>query len=238
MNVETPSSLKGAVDGQQVLAFKGRIKAVYQQTTGTNDHGDYKIQNILVEDGKNELKVKLDGRDAIPKTAVGQTFYAVATKSEKHGWVGTKFGSETYKGKTTPVLKVTQSAELQIGGEATTDAPAESRSAAPTEAPPRSDAAPAKQKPKDPTVALKLRIAQLMNAEHAITDAADILQQAYVDRHGEEMPLEIYVGIQGRFFIQLVREGLIDAMPSKLNPALAKAAEHIRSVEANETPNA
>lgn len=244
MNSDTPTSLAKAVEGQQVLLFSGKISKVFDRTVGSNDHGDYSIQNIICTDpsGKGpELKVKLDGLPALTKASVGKSITVAARKGGKDGksWVGTKLVEEIYKSKTSLVLKATAAAVITIGSnvfndpDGTAQAPEPEAgqeppgdAPEPSDNPPQKPESPAQPRQAEPTpeVKIKRRLGQLLNLEWQIHKAGDILRKAYEKAHGEPMPESIYAGMTGRMFIQLTREGLDFAIPYKLAPELAEAA--------------
>jgi Tfp pilus tip-associated adhesin PilY1 len=66
MRIVPISEVFGLGSGETVPAVKGTVASVFDQNKGTNAHGDWKLQNIIVRDGTGEIKVKLADRDPIP----------------------------------------------------------------------------------------------------------------------------------------------------------------------------
>jgi hypothetical protein len=99
--------------------------------------------------GTGEIKAKVTDRDALPASLQGKVVYFTATKSAAHGWTGLKVVLDTYKGKTSKVLKVTPTAEIgetePTADETAPPAPANAPQA--PEAPARHVDPPAAEKP-------------------------------------------------------------------------------------------
>ncbi len=108
--------------GELVSACKGKVKGVFTCHTGKIKQGartgeDFSIQNIILQDLTDpavEITCKFDGREAVPATWRGKVLNLVAHAGTK-GLSGLKIAEDTYKGKTTKVLKVTASAEVTPG---------------------------------------------------------------------------------------------------------------------------
>lgn len=108
--------------GETVTATKGKLKAIFERNTGTNEHGDWSIQNVILADGEVEMKVKVCDRDAaIPSAWKGKLIYLTSVNGEK-GITGLKVKEDTYKDKTSKILSATKTAE--IGLQDVSEAPA------------------------------------------------------------------------------------------------------------------
>jgi len=108
--------------GELLSACKGKVKTVMTYHAGKVKQGprtgeDFSIQNIILQDlGDPSVTItaKFDGREEIPASWRGKVLNLVANAGKK-GLSGLKMVEDTYKGKTTKVLKVTGSAEVTPG---------------------------------------------------------------------------------------------------------------------------
>lgn len=96
-----------------VMAVSGVVDSVYERNSGTNNHGDWAIQNIWIKDGKDKIKVKITDREAIAPTLRGCKIYLCCTNTQS-GWQGLKVKDDTYKNKTSKILSCTPSAEISF----------------------------------------------------------------------------------------------------------------------------
>lgn len=100
--------------GETVTATKGKLKAVFERNTGTNEHGNWSIQNVIISDGDVEMKVKVcDRESAIPSAWKGKLIYLTSLNGDK-GITGLKVKEDTYKGKTSKILSATKTAEIGL----------------------------------------------------------------------------------------------------------------------------
>lgn len=97
-----------------IPAFRGTIKAVFDHYTGVSEHGPWAMQNIIVESGGGEIKVKLKDREKMPVAWKGKAVVFQAYSGKK-GMSGIKAADDTYKGKTSRILSVTGSAVIETG---------------------------------------------------------------------------------------------------------------------------
>jgi hypothetical protein len=102
---------------ETVLAVRGTVKRVWDRNEGTGDNGDWSVQNVVISDGKKELKVAVWNHDPIPVKWKGKEVLIECSKSEKHGWVGVKTEDNEHKGKITRQLKVTKAGEINLASE-------------------------------------------------------------------------------------------------------------------------
>jgi hypothetical protein len=195
------------------------------------------MQVVRITDGKSTVKVKLWDRPNITAKA-GEKFAAVAVRGTK-GFSGIAHkGDETYKDKTETVIEVRKTAAVMISGrqigetpipedapldEETKAVPAPAK-AAPAKAQQSQASAPrqtAPAAPKNPRSEFKRAIGRAMNAQSLITSATDILAEEYLAKHGEQMPVELYVATIGRMFIEL--RGSISTLDHELSADLVAA---------------
>lgn len=223
MKIETPATLADAVEGQQVLKFEGTVKSVYRATAGSNEHGDYHLQNIVVETEGKSIKLKLDGQPPLADEDKGRTITCEAVQTEKKGggkqWSGLLLVSETYKGEKSLVLKVTKCANVIVGGNAKGKPAGNKATGQPAASKP-----PAEQRPKNPIGDMKRYLARRMNAEHELLIASGIVAAAYKARTGTDLSPDQLHGMVGRWAIQMERDGIVAALEPKLLPELAAAA--------------
>lgn len=111
---------------EKIMAVHAKIKQVYGFSAGSNDHGDWSIQNIIVADRSGEIKVKIKDHDEIPKAWKGRDILIECTKHDKHGWIGVKTADDTYKGKTTRIVSISRTGKLGLADE-TSEEPAPPR---------------------------------------------------------------------------------------------------------------
>lgn len=111
MQVSKISELLVMQHDMPVMAVSGVVDSVFERNTGTNAHGDWAIQNIVIKDGKDKIKVKVTDREALPMTIRGLKIYLCCTNTNS-GWQGLKVKEDTYKGKTNKILSCTSAAEI------------------------------------------------------------------------------------------------------------------------------
>lgn len=250
MNIETIANLLAAVDGQQVLAFTGVVKGVFKPQTGTNSYGEYHLQNVVLMEGKHEIKLKLDGCPPwTDKDMKGKRVTFRATKPNDK-WVGIVLKDETYKEKVSRVVKVSAAADLEVdgngqapqhqsGGNAQAEnrsvrAPAHSGSATQQNSTEAEKVAQTSPKPADPLKDIKRALGSIANAEWEVIKAADIVRTAYEEKYGEPMCETHWTGLIGRMFIELGKSGnYVTQLPHELNPELAAALAKIKAKPAN-----
>jgi hypothetical protein len=134
--VLTIPQLKEMSENTTPESFKGKIKKVFAASKGTNEHGDYSLQKIVLTDGSAEIEVMLKDRGELSRTSEGQTIYILAAQGER-GLTGVKRKDNTYKNKTTPQVWVYDSAEVTFeGGAVQSNKMAEG---APAQTPPESN---------------------------------------------------------------------------------------------------
>lgn len=102
---------------EKVMAVHARVKTIYAYSAGTNNHGDWSIQNIIVADRSGEIKVKIKDHEEIPKSWKGRDVLIECTKHDKHGWIGVKAVDDTYKNKTSRILSVSRTGDVNLANE-------------------------------------------------------------------------------------------------------------------------
>ena len=234
-------------DGELIPATQGKIKKVFDFSQGTNDHGDWSLQNLVVTEGPVELWVKLKNQPEVnERKAKGKMLYLEAHKSEK-GLTGVAVKEDTYKNKPRKFIYVTGSATVEIGdraqegGESEQEPPPDEPKAPPKgkaapaaeppsqqgEAPPAKTEPPAAPDPKAPKPGPTDE--QLMhNADVALIRHANLWRRCYAVMHktaadfhevtGKDMDGETIRSGTSTLFIQMVRDGFSNAMPKKLMP--------------------
>jgi hypothetical protein len=135
--------------GEKVPCIKGKILKVYDQTTGTNEHGAWSIQNVeLVDpnDVKIKLRVKLFNQKPVEKSWQGRILYIESAQGEK-GVKHVTMVEDTYKKKEgQPIKKQLEvKEEAVVGLSDGTTAPQQPTQ--PTQPAPQQTAAPQQQTP-------------------------------------------------------------------------------------------
>lgn len=109
---------------EKIMAVHGRVKQVYGFSSGTNAHGDWSIQNIIIADRTGEIKVKIKDHDEIPKAWKGKDVLIECTKHDKHGWIGVKAVDDewTKKGASKPtitrIVSISKTGNIDLATEA------------------------------------------------------------------------------------------------------------------------
>lgn len=140
--------------GEKVPCIKGKILKVYDQTTGTNEHGAWSIQNVeLVDpnDVKIKLRVKLFNQKPIEKSWSGRILYIESATGEK-GIKHVTIVEDTYKKKEgAPIKKQLEVKDEAVVGLAdgmgSAPAPQTPAPAQQQQAPPANTPAPQSQAP-------------------------------------------------------------------------------------------
>lgn len=105
MNVAGILSL---TDDDIIPVCRGTLEQVYEYKSGTSQAGKpYSYQDLKLTDETGSIKLKLWGREAVPKEAKGKIVQLAAVKG-KNGWAGLL--RKTYKG--TPLIDASEKAEF------------------------------------------------------------------------------------------------------------------------------
>lgn len=118
MRVVSIGEVKQLDHKEVVPSVRGILKSVFKPNAGTNDHGPWSIQNVMLKDSSGEIKVSLRNRDEIPLTAKGQAILIECNDGDK-GKTGVYAEDDDYRGKVERIIKVTGSAKIEIGNGAT-----------------------------------------------------------------------------------------------------------------------
>jgi hypothetical protein len=140
----TIPQLREMSEGGVPESFKGKIKKVWKRRGGTNEHGEWTLQTIVITDGTNDIDLSFNNRDEVPASDVGKMIYVQATRGDR-GLQGTKRKDYTPNGKPTQAqVSVTAAADVSFEGAAQAQAQTQSRPAnnvrqaeQPRQAPPR-----------------------------------------------------------------------------------------------------
>lgn len=225
MQVSKFSDILAMEDGQQIMAFRGRIKAVFKPNAGTNDKGAWQVQNLFVaesmSDGAAELRVAIWNDDEIPKSARGKEIILTAVKNQKGQWSGLK--CEHYEGK--PRIKVS-GAEIVIGGQDTAPAaeqPDTPLPEAPASTPPRTTPSappPARKTESSPDdvrgfcVGAAKHVGKLGNAMKICIARAIEIGHWHQSYTGRPYPADGIQALATTLFIQGTRDGVFDKLPN------------------------
>lgn len=102
-------------DGASVSSLSGVVENVYERKTGTSKGRAWSIQNIVLKDRTGQIKLMLSGRKECPKTTEGKVVTFSSVNGEK-GPQGVFVKDDEYNGKTTRIVKVTEVAKVEVGG--------------------------------------------------------------------------------------------------------------------------
>ncbi|MEM4247636.1 MAG: hypothetical protein QXH80_00010 [Candidatus Nanoarchaeia archaeon] len=185
--------------GEIVPAIKCVLSKLYERKSGTNNVGEWSIQNGELSDSTGILRVMFNGRDEIPEEYVGKEIILSSTMS-KHGMYGVKVEEEEYKGKKYVQVRVSQAAAISLFEEkAVVEKAKENMN--------RFLKNEAKKDGNGIKVARE-RLMQLTNMWDLSFDAATFLQQQ------KKFDAVLVKDIATTLFIQAVREGLANNMPA------------------------
>ena len=219
MRIVPIKEIFGLESGETVPAVKGTIKNVYDQSKGTNAHGDWKLQNIVVADGTGEIKVKLADRDPIPLAWKGKQALIECNDGGK-GLTGIKAKDDDYRGKVSRILSVTASAHVNLvdgqAGPPVQQAPPALQP--PAQAPART---PAPSAPQQSAASQNhgnghgSKVAQAA-AERArdyyrVMEAVETMREAWATKHPQAVMTDAHFQAAcSTVFIQLQRDGVIN----------------------------
>ncbi len=95
-----------------ISGVAGKIKSIFERNTGKKGDKEWSVQKLILADpqgGKDTLTCKVWGKDALPESLKGRTIF-IYSEGGKGVWAE----SDTYKGKTTIILKVTQAGTISL----------------------------------------------------------------------------------------------------------------------------
>lgn len=108
--------------GTVIPSIEGKIVSVFPPKEGKGQHGDWKLQNIVIEDETGKTQVTLSGVDTVSELCKGRNIYfeSVGTKfglkgvsCEESSYVDKKSGSPVTK----VGVKVTKTAVIKLEGQ-------------------------------------------------------------------------------------------------------------------------
>lgn len=106
-------------DGAPVMAVAGIIDAIFDQNSGENFTGPWRLQNLTLRDPADKavkIAVKFKKEEALPLSSKGKKVYFEMTKGAK-GFNGIKIGTDTYNNKSKTVLIITPTCQVSFPDE-------------------------------------------------------------------------------------------------------------------------
>lgn len=215
------SQLLQANSGFIPPCVRGIVTDVFDQTSGTNEHGDWKIQNIWIKEGESKIKVKVTDREALPKSLKGHGVVITCKEGDK-GLTGMKVKEDNYRGKSSIILSVTPTATIEWDGMGNGHAQAPSTEPAPHTPPPTPPPAqmpptanpPGNTAPSNgATNGNKVSVQAKKRARDyfRVMEAAHELRLAWNAAHADfPMTAEQYQAAVGTLYITLQRDGVIN----------------------------
>lgn len=229
--------------GEQIPAARGTLKAVFKRSQGTSSVGAWSIQNAVLTDGQQEIKLKLMNKEPVDGWK-GKEVYLLATHDDKKGFSGLLYKQEKYTSKKTGQEVTDLVLEVQDKGSITLNQPPEAKSpqTPPPNVPCDSEGRPLvdpdegePERPK-PTEAPKGKAPltpqeKWAQDERAVHDAARCLAQfsnlyllvseavrsyvapVYQIRHGVSMTPEQIQTCTTTFYIDAQKRGLAGTLP-------------------------
>lgn len=212
--------------GEQVPAIRGTISEVGKRYAGTNEHGEWSIQNATLQTPEGIIKLKVMNREPL-SVQKGCPVWLRSVDGNK-GLSGLYAEDDEYRGKSTRIIKVTPSALIELeepppgppadpGSERWTP-PQPPTPAAPEPHPTHSTVPPAPSAPTgaqgDHTASQKPTTSP---ADHALfnwtklylrcMEAADWIVCERMDAHKQAMSSDHYQACVSSLFIQATRNG-------------------------------
>jgi hypothetical protein len=217
--------------GETIAAVHGTLTQLYEVHTGEGQYGRWTLQNGVLSDGHDTIKICFANREPVDERWRGQEIVISATENKKGGLAGLKLEKEDYAGKRRLVLRVTAAAEI-----ATILAPPGPENPGP-EVPPASaaggSAAPTAPPPNDDAVRMvRTRLAQRASLMLLTLDAVGYIADQYHRHHGRVLPDALYGTIIGSLYISIERGG-VPELPTRL-PASPSTAPPRR--DSHQTP--
>lgn len=95
-----------------IPAVRGQIKKVFDYTSGTNNHGPWSFQNLILKQGGSEIKVKLKLQSKFDSSWEGANII-IMCKEGNRGLTGVKRAVDDYKGANKPMIMVTETGIIE-----------------------------------------------------------------------------------------------------------------------------
>lgn len=215
--------------GEIVPSVRGVLKEVWDRNSGQNAKGDWALQNLLlVDESGKDIKVKLQDRDAVPKTWKGREVYIYCNDGGK-GLTGIKAKDDEYRGKVSRILSVTPSAHVELAVPASTPVPTSEPTQNPEPAR-RPDPEPKQEtktngnghsngngqngNPFADVGKVKKGLNKLANLYLHCLEAGCYVRRTYEASHQVQMTNEQFQGCVSSLFIQATRTGLDGITPT------------------------
>lgn len=227
--------------GETIPSIKGRIAEINRLNKGTNDKGEWSIQNITLTDPSGAVKVKLLNRDELPMNWKGRTVYMFCHEGDK-GMTGLKAKDDDYRGKVTRIVSVTPTAHIEEADSQNEQShpdpdPAATsrmqRNEPPRQNPPptpqqpnqRQTTPPAPSQPAQPPPQnghatngngigdVKKHLNRMANLYICCLEAGQYVKHQWKQGHEVDMSDDQFQACVSSMFIQASRENLYNAMP-------------------------
>lgn len=218
--------------GELVPSIRAVVSDIGRRYSGTNDHGDWSLQNITLKDGVTgqTIKAKVNDREEIPASWKGGTVLMSCKNSDK-GLTGLKIDEDDYRGKKSKVIKVTPSATiLPDNGSAAPVTPQAApapqaatvtpQTALAPQAPPADVPAATHEHSSshdgngDPVKAARKSLARAANLYVLCMDAGTYVKEQLKARHSVEMTDAQYQACVSALFINASRDQLDSNLPT------------------------
>lgn len=207
MNVAGILSL---TDDDIIPECRGTLEQVYEYKAGTSKAGKpYSFQDFKFTDETGSIKLKLWGREAVPKGAKGKVVQLSAVKG-KNGWTGLLRKTNEYQGKKTPFIDATAAAEFVWYTDEITPEEQVARDAAPSNSVPPGMEPPA-QTPLEGSINTAFQVAGTRPPENS--------KPAYQGhaRSRETEAMEVFTQLANAQYaaVRVVREYLVPLLAAK-----------------------
>lgn len=213
--------------GEAIPSFRCVLKKIGQYKSATNSVGPYSLQNLIGHDGKNDIKIKLDGRPELGAEWANKTVVFEAAKGTTKPFLGLTRELDTYRDSNNPMVKVgplaimnqvskTPAPQAESPAPRPPVAPVPAKPAAPVmpAEPPSAEPAPDLKAnmviEKDPVVEARKALGQAANGLIYAFDAAVYVRDVTVTKHPElkfstsdikEMAVHLSIQLERRFLV-------------------------------------
>lgn len=102
--MSTVKEVMAKIEGDAVLELQGVIEKVFEANKGTNEHGSWSFQTVMIKDAAGDnIDLKFQNRQEIGQNKRGYNIFVSAVKGKKQPWVGCVV--EIYKEKLRVAVK-------------------------------------------------------------------------------------------------------------------------------------